>query len=105
MKRHWSIWQGTVRAEVRGGEPERFLNACTEAGLVLRNIEYTAPQTLNISLPAEDRDRMERIIKRMAEAEGVDEKLKASDQLGWIGRMNGIRQRAEETVLAELVYG
>ena len=34
------------------------------------------------------RDRMERIIKRMAEAEGVDEKLKASDQLGWISRMN-----------------
>ena len=63
MKRHWSIWQGTVRAEVRGGEPERFLNACTEAGLVLRNIEYTAPQTLNISLPAEDRDRMERIAR------------------------------------------
>ncbi len=61
MKRHWPIWQGTVRAEIRGGEPERFLNACTEAGLVLRNIEYTAPQTLNISLPAEDRDRMERI--------------------------------------------
>ena len=61
MKRHWPIWQSTVRAEIRGGEPERFLNACTEAGLVLRNIEYTAPQTLNISLPAEDRDRMERI--------------------------------------------
>ena len=48
---------------------------------------------------------MERITSRMAEAEGVDERLKASDQLGWIGRMNGIRQRAEETVLAELVYG
>lgn len=51
------------------------------------------------------RKRMERIISRMAEAEGVDEKLKASDQLGWIGRMNSIRQQAEETVLAELVYG
>ena len=31
------------------------------------------------------RDRMERIISRMAEAEGVDEQLKTSDQLGWGG--------------------
>ena len=51
------------------------------------------------------RERIERIIRRLAEDEGVDEQLKALDQLGWIGRMNGIRQRAEETVLAELVYG
>jgi len=41
----------------------------------------------------------------MAEVEGVNEQLKASDHLGWIGRMNGIRQQAEETMLAELVYG
>ena len=33
------------------------------------------------------RDRMERIISRMAEAEGINEKLKASDQLGWVSRM------------------
>ncbi|MBR7174924.1 MAG: TnpV protein [Clostridia bacterium] len=51
------------------------------------------------------RDRMERIVSRMAEVEGVDEGLKASDQLGWVGRMNSIRASAEETVLAELVYG
>ena len=30
------------------------------------------------------RNRMERIISRMAEAEGINEQLKASDQLGWI---------------------
>lgn len=51
------------------------------------------------------RERMERIISRMAEAEGIDERLKASDQLGWTGRMNSIRQRAEEMVLADLVFG
>lgn len=51
------------------------------------------------------RERMERIICRMAETEGIDEQLKVSDQLGWVSRMNSIRQRAEEIVLAELVYG
>ena len=50
------------------------------------------------------RDRLELIISRMAEAEGVDEQLKASDQLGWISRMNSIHQRAEETVLNELIF-
>ena len=50
------------------------------------------------------RDRMERIIPRMAEAEGINEKLKASDQLGWISRMSSIRHRVEEIVLDELVF-
>ena len=50
------------------------------------------------------RDRMKRMITQMAEAEGINEKLKASDQLGWISRMNNIHQRAEEIILDELVF-
>ena len=37
------------------------------------------------------RQRMEQIIPRLAQAEGVDEKLKATDQMAWVGRMNSIR--------------
>ena len=51
------------------------------------------------------RRRMVQIIPRMAQAEGVDEKLKAKDQMAWIGRMNNIRQRADEIILVELIYG
>ena len=36
------------------------------------------------------------IIRQMQEAEGVDEALKAADQLEWVRRMNSIRNRAEE---------
>ena len=50
------------------------------------------------------RDRMERMITQMAEAEGINEKLKASDQLGWISQMNSIRSQAEEIVLQEIIY-
>jgi len=50
------------------------------------------------------RDRMERIIPRMAEAEGINEQLKASDQLGWVSRMNSIHQRAEEILMDELIF-
>ena len=48
--------------------------------------------------------RMKRMIAQMAEAEGTNEKLKASDQLGWISQMNSIRHRVEEIVLDELVF-
>jgi hypothetical protein len=50
------------------------------------------------------RDCMERMIAQMAEAEGINEKLKASDQLGWISRMNSIRHRVEELLLDELIF-
>ena len=50
------------------------------------------------------RDRMERMIAQMAEAEGINEKMKASDQLRWISQMNSIRHRVEEMLLAELVF-
>ena len=48
--------------------------------------------------------RMEQIISRMIQAEGVDEKLKEKDQMSWVGRMNNIRQQAEEIILEELIY-
>ncbi len=50
-------------------------------------------------------DRMERMIRQMAETEGINEDLKAKDQLAWVGRMNNIRQRAEEMILQEMIYG
>ena len=34
----------------------------------------------------------------------INEKLKASDQLGWISQMNSIRSQAEEIVLQEIIY-
>ena len=49
-------------------------------------------------------ERMELMIRQMAKREGVTEALKASDQMAWVGAMNNIRNRAEEIVLAEVVY-
>ena len=44
------------------------------------------------------------IIRQMQEAEGVDEALKAADQLEWVRRMNSIRNRAEEIILRKIVF-
>ncbi len=48
--------------------------------------------------------RLELIIDQMKEAEGVTEDLKRRDQMGWVGAMNSIRNRAEEIILTEIVY-
>ncbi len=44
------------------------------------------------------------LTERMAAEQGVNESLKASDQMKWVGLMNNIRASAEEVVLTELVY-
>lgn len=44
------------------------------------------------------------IIRQMQEAEGVDEALKAADQLEWVRRMNSIRSCAEEIIQKELIF-
>ena len=48
--------------------------------------------------------RMDFLTAQMAEAEGVTEELKETDQMKWVGMMNNIRHSAEENVLAELIY-
>lgn len=39
----------------------------------------------------------------MAEREGVNEELKAANQMEWVQRMNSIQNRAEEVIKAELI--
>ena len=45
-----------------------------------------------------------RLVKQMADAEGITETLKASDQMEWVGRMNSCRDRASETVYHQVIY-
>ena len=49
-------------------------------------------------------ERMETLVPAMAKQEGVTEALKANDPMGWVCRMNGIRNRAEEIILREVVF-
>ena len=49
--------------------------------------------------------RFEVIIEQMKTAEGVTEHMKQHDQMAWVGAMNSIRNRAEEIILKELIYG
>ena len=51
------------------------------------------------------KEQMATLTRRLAAAEGVTEQLKAADQMEWVRRMNSIRNRAEEMVMHEVVYG
>ena len=45
-----------------------------------------------------------RLVKQMAEREGVTEQFKADNQMEWVARMNNIRSRATEIVNGDLLY-
>ena len=48
--------------------------------------------------------RMELLALQMKERQGVNETLKARDQMAWVGACNNIRNASEEIVLSELIY-
>ena len=43
------------------------------------------------------------LVRDLAQNENVTERLKATDQMEWVRRMNSIRRRAEEIVNEELI--
>ena len=49
-------------------------------------------------------DMFFRLVKQIAEREGVTEKLIAKDQMQWVRKMNNIRNRAEEIVNNKIIY-
>ena len=51
------------------------------------------------------RNKLDLLVTQLAEKGGINEQLKARDQLAWVRAMNNIRNRAEEIVLQELIYG
>lgn len=53
---------------------------------------------------AEYNDRIYDVTEQLARQEGVDEALKARNQLLWIQRMNSLRQQTEEIVMEDVLY-
>ena len=48
-------------------------------------------------------DKLISLMVELAKSQGIDEHLKATDQIGWVNQMNSIRSQAEEIVIKELV--
>ena len=47
-------------------------------------------------------ERFDEMVERQMEREGVDEALKIQKPLEWVGRVNNIRSRMKEILIAEL---
>ena len=75
-----------------------------------RKVVYTSLLTsgkLHEHLVEVDRaanDRLETIVNQAAKAQHINEALKASDQMAWVGAMNNIKQQAEQIIFEELIY-
>ena len=55
-------------------------------------------------IDTQTRGQLDALITQMAAAEGINEQLKAAEQMEWVRRMNSIKVRAEEIVSDELIY-
>lgn len=51
------------------------------------------------------RNKLHLLVTQLAEKDSINEQLKSQDQIAWVGAMNSIRNRAEEIILQELIYG
>ncbi|MCX4298852.1 MAG: TnpV protein [Lachnospiraceae bacterium] len=56
----------------------------------------------NIDRQAEE--MLFQLVKDYAQRQGITERLKAENQMEWVGRMNNCKAQAEEVILAELIY-
>ena len=56
-------------------------------------------------IDSQARNKIDLLVMQLEEKEGINEHLKGHDQLAWVRAMNNIRNRAEEIVLKELIYG
>ena len=50
------------------------------------------------------RNMFDTLVEQMMKREGVTEKLKEQNQMEWVGRMNNIKERANDIVCIELIY-
>lgn len=88
------VWAMRHKRYLKQNHKVRYYNLLTSGKLnsYLANVEQQAQQLFL------------RLVKQMAEREGVTEKLKADNQMAWVARMNDIRSRATEVVNTDLIY-
>ncbi len=88
------IWGKRHLHYIKQHHPIRYTNLLTSCELTayLANIDEEATEMFD------------RLVKQLAECEGVTEQLKTEYQMLWVRKMNNIRNRATEIVNAEIVY-
>lgn len=88
------IWGKRHLRYIKKYHPIRYTNLLTSCELTayLSNIDEEATEMFD------------RLVKQLAEKEGVTEQLKANNQMLWVARINNIRSRVMEIVNTELIF-
>ena len=88
------VWGQRHSRYIKQHHKVRYTNLLTSGKLT----DYLA----DIDEQAED--MFFRLVKQIAEREGVTEQLKADNQMEWVARMNNIRSKATEIVNNDIIY-
>lgn len=93
QQKHIGVWGRRHLRYIEQNRKVLYLNLLTSGKLngYLADIDKQAEEMFS------------RLVKQMAEREGVTEQLKADNQMEWVSRMNNIRSRVFEIVNAELI--
>ena len=91
---HLGVWANRHRQYLKQSHKVRYYNLMTSEKLY----DYLA----DIEEQAEN--MFFRLVKVLAEKEGITEALKADNAMEWVRRMNNIRDRAAEVVNTEVIY-
>ena len=125
-----SLWQRIVQTQVRrylaataalcvfwlSIRTVKFFFAATPAAIRYLWYGYYVPMLFNelvlsdklfehcAEIDEAARNRMELIVRSLAEQNGVTEQLKAENQMEWVRQMNACKAQAEDIVKFELIY-
>ena len=86
-----------------GKRHKRYLMEHKKAIFTIMQMNGTL-QTYLADLNDQAENMFLRLVKQLAEKEGITEQLKAENPMEWVGRMNNIRSRSAEIVNSELIY-
>ena len=88
------VWGQRHSRYIKQHHKVRYTNLLTSGKLT----DYLA------DIDKQARDMFFRLVKQMAEREGVSEQLKVDNPMEWVARMNNIRSRATEIVNNDIIY-
>ena len=93
-ERHIGVWGQRHLRYIRQHKKVFYTNLLTSGKLQshLADVEEQAQELFD------------RLMKQRTEREGITEKLKADNQMEWVGRMNALRSAVTETVNAEVIF-
>ena len=93
-ERHIGVWGQRHLRYIRQHKKVFYINLLTSGKLngYLADIDKQAEEMFS------------RLVKQMAESEGVTEQLKANNQMEWVARMNNIRSRATKIVNHDIIF-